>query len=61
MMEDYEVPSLNGEIGRPIVHEPTPTLEQVRPCMRRLHLVGDDVRQRRLDDVSLASLISAIS
>ena len=45
------MPHLPVEISRPVVHQPPPTLEQVRPRIRRLHLVGDHVRQRRLDDL----------
>ncbi len=40
------------EVVGPIVHEPTPTLEQVRAGVGRLHLVLDHMRQRRLDDLA---------
>ena len=35
------------EIRGPLIHEPTPTLEQVRAPVRGLHLVLDHMRQRR--------------
>ena len=37
------------QIRRPVVHEPTPPLEQVGAPVRGLHLVLDHVRQRGLD------------
>ena len=37
-----------GEIGRPVIHEPSPPLEQVRAPVRSLHLIADLVRERRL-------------
>ena len=40
-----------GKVRGPIVHEPPPPLEQVRPRVRRFDLVLDDMRQRRLDDL----------
>ena len=40
-----------AEISGPIVHQPQPPLEQVRARIRRLHLVRDHLRQRRLDDL----------
>ena len=38
------------EVGCPIVHEPPPPFEQVRPRVGRLHLVLDHVGERGLDD-----------
>jgi len=38
------------EIGRPLVHQPSVPLEQVRPRVGHLDLVLDHVRQRGLDD-----------
>ena len=46
---------LTGQIRGPIVHEPTPPLEQIRPPVRRLDLVLHDVSQRRLDDLQGAA------
>ena len=43
----------------PIFHEAPPPLEQVRPCVRRLDLVADDVGERRLDDSRGWSVSSA--
>ena len=40
------------QIRRPVVHEPTPPLEQVGAPVRGLHLVLDHVRQRGLDHLS---------
>ena len=40
------------QIGRPVLHEPTPTLEQIRAPVRRLNLVVHHMRQRRLHDLS---------
>ena len=42
--------SLAREIGRPIVHQATPPLEQVRAPVGCLDFVLDHMRQRRLDD-----------
>ena len=39
----------SAEVLRPVVHQPPPPLEQVRPGIGRLDRVADDVRQRRLD------------
>ena len=36
--------TLAGQVGGPVVHEPAPTLEQVRAPIRRLDLVPDHVR-----------------
>ena len=44
--------ALAGKVGFPIVHEAPPPLEQVRPCVRRLDFVADDVDERRLDDLA---------
>ena len=43
---------LDVQIGRPIVHEPPPTLEQIRPGIGRFDLVRDHVRERGLDDLA---------
>ena len=40
------------QVVGPIVHEPTPMREQVRPGVGSLHLVLDHMRQRRLDDLA---------
>ena len=42
---------LGVDIYRPFVHQPTPTLEQIRPRVGRLDLVLDHVSERRLDDL----------
>ena len=39
-----------GQVTRPIVHQDTPPLKQVRACIGRFDLVPDNVRQRRLHD-----------
>ena len=39
----------SAQIRGPIVHQPPPTLEQIRPRVGRLGLVADHVRKRRLD------------
>ena len=39
-----------GKVCLPVVHQPPPTLEQVRPRVGGLDPVADDVRQRGLDD-----------
>lgn len=39
------------EIRGPVVHEPTPPLEQVRTPARGLDLVLDEMRKSRLDDL----------
>ena len=36
----------------PIIHQLPPPLEQVRPRVGGLDLVGNHVRQRRLDDLA---------
>ena len=41
-----------GKVRGPIVHEPPPTLEQVRPRVGRFDLVLHRVRERRLDDLA---------
>ena len=38
-----------GEVLGPVVHQPPPALEQVRPRVGRLDLVLNDVGERRLD------------
>ena len=40
-----------GEVLRPVIHEPPPTLEQVGTGIGGFNLVLDHVRQRRLDDL----------
>ena len=35
-----------------VVHEPPPSLEQVRPRVGRLNFVLDHVRERRFDDLA---------
>ena len=40
------------KIGRPIVHQPPPPLEQVRPRVGGLDRVPHHVRERRLDDLA---------
>ena len=44
-------PTLILKVLRPVVHQQPPPLEQVRPRIRRLHLVRHHMRQRRLDDL----------
>ena len=44
------------EIGRPIVHQQPPAIERVSARIGRLHLVGDYVRQCRLDDLARVSV-----
>ena len=39
-----------GQVTRPIVHQDTPPLKQVRAGIGRFDLVPDNVRQRRLHD-----------
>ena len=41
-----------GKVGRPVVHQPSAPFEQVGARIRRLHLVGDHVRQRSLDNLA---------
>ena len=45
-------PAPAGQVLGPIVHETLPALEQVRPRVGGLHLVLDNMRQRRLDDLA---------
>ena len=40
-----------GKVRLPVVHQPPPPLEQVRPCVGRFYLVLDHVSERRLDDL----------
>ena len=48
----HRVSALAGQIGRPVVHEPTPALEQVCTPIGRLDPVLDDMRESRLDDLA---------
>ena len=48
----HHVPAFPTEIGRPVVHQVAPALEQVRARVGRLDLVLDDMRQRRLNDLA---------
>ena len=41
-----------GQVTRPVVHQDTPALEQVRAGIGRLHPVPDHMRQGRLDHLS---------
>ena len=50
---------LPGKVGRPVVHQPPPQLEQVRTRVGRLDLVLDHVGQRRLDDLAGGAVSSA--
>ena len=43
-------PGIADDMGGPVVHQPPPTLEQVRAGVRGLDLVLYDVSERRLDD-----------
>ena len=45
------VSALAGQVGGPVVHEPTSALEEVRAPIGRLNPVLDDVRQGCLDDL----------
>ena len=44
--------SLAGQVGRPVVHQPTPALEQARAPVGCLDPVLDHMRQGRLDDLA---------
>ena len=45
-----DLPALPIKLGRPILHEPPPSLEQIRPRVGGLDLVLDHVAERRLND-----------
>ncbi len=48
-----------GQITRPVVHQDTPSLEQVGAGMGRLHPVPDHMRQGRLDHLpGMVSLLT---
>ena len=51
-MKSDHLPARPVKVCRPVVHEPTPALEQVRPRVGRFDLVLNDMRQRRLDDLA---------
>ena len=46
------VATLTGQVGSPIVHQSAPSLEEVRTPIGCLDPVLDDMRQRRLDQLS---------
>ena len=48
----YGLTLLALEVLRPVGHELSPPVEQVGPGVGGLDLVLDDVRQRRLDDLT---------
>ena len=50
--ESDHLPARPVKVGRPVVHEPPPPLEQVRPRVGGFDLVLNDMRQRRLDDLA---------
>ena len=46
MTESDHLPARPGKVGRPIVHEPPPALEQVGAGVGGFDLVLNDMRQR---------------
>ena len=48
----HHLPALPADVFGPVVHEPPPPLEQVRPRVRRLDLVMHHVRERRFDHLA---------
>ena len=47
-MSTHPAPA-EGQVTRPVVHQDTPPLKQVRAGIDRLHPVPDHMRQGRLD------------